>query len=241
MTATVRCEAGGTPFRYEVELGPPVRSWLASRHDVVAEEVDTGQSGVVDLVGASTALTSAELAALVPVAGEQRIAVVDRCAAGATEGELRGFTHLRWGHFRRTYLDPLLADGVVAFDGKRFWSSGPVSDPFGEVCAVELKLSDWRGVLRQARRNFRFADASYAAMPAERIGAAVVDAASQWGVGLLAVGPSSVTVVLPSAGCRGPHVGYRRLASQRLLAAVLCPSGRSAGQSSAGQVRLPLG
>lgn len=241
MTATVRCEAEGTPFRYEVELGPQVRRWLSDRHDVVAEEVDTGHSGVVDLVGARTALSWEDMAGLVPVPGEQRIELVDRCASGATEQELRSFTHLRWGHFRRTYLDPLVDLGVVSFDGVRYWSAGSVMDPFGEVTAVELKLRDWRGVIRQARRNFRFADASYAAMPLERIGAAAVDAAAQWGVGLLGVERCSVSVVLVSRGCRSPHVGYRRLASQRLLAAMLSPSARCAGESSAGQVRLPLG
>jgi len=78
--------------------------------------------------------------------------------------------------------------------------------PLDLVVAVELKLVDVAGVIRQARTNLSVAHESYAAMPRVRCRemlAATEDKFRQAGVGLLSVNGPRVTMVIAS----GP--GYR--------------------------------
>lgn len=73
--------------------------------------------------------------------------------------------------------------------------------PLLETIAIELKLSNMAEVLRQATRNRRAVDRSFAAMPVSRC-ARLTDkcriAFLIEGVGLLAVDTQSVTEVIPA-------------------------------------------
>ena len=67
--------------------------------------------------------------------------------------------------------------------------------------AVELKLTDVAGVIRQAGENLHYVHESYAAMPAERCDVmrpATLQKFADWGVGLLAVSPEEVQVLIRS-------------------------------------------
>lgn len=72
-----------------------------------------------------------------------------------------------------------------------------------EVVAVELKLEDFAGVLKQAKRNWQLSDWSYIAMPIERVQRmrkATRDLVVASGVGLLAVGDAVTEVTAPQRG-----------------------------------------
>lgn len=69
------------------------------------------------------------------------------------------------------------------------------------ICAVEVKLSDWRSALRQASLNQLFACYSYVAFPAriaDRLARSVSQVFIQHGVGIISVSDNS-QVVLPAA------------------------------------------
>lgn len=79
-----------------------------------------------------------------------------------------------------------------------------------EVVAVELKLDDFAGVLRQAKTNKHHCDWSFIAMPAERIAkmkTATRDAIRLAGIGLLSVGDEVIEVMAPE---RGPGLAEHR-------------------------------
>jgi hypothetical protein len=72
-----------------------------------------------------------------------------------------------------------------------------------EVVAVELKLSDAAGALRQAKTNRHHCDWSFVAMPAERIEKMrkqTVESFASAGVGLLSVGDDVREILPPSQG-----------------------------------------
>lgn len=72
-----------------------------------------------------------------------------------------------------------------------------------EVVAVELKLNDFAGVLRQAKTNRHHCDWSYVAMPVERIEKMRESTKAQLreaGIGLLSVGQAVKEVLLPKQG-----------------------------------------
>jgi len=72
-----------------------------------------------------------------------------------------------------------------------------------EVAAVELKLHDVAGVIKQATHNRYVCDWSYAAMPVERVmkmRPGTLDKFAECGVGLLAVGDTITDVVPPRRG-----------------------------------------
>jgi len=72
-----------------------------------------------------------------------------------------------------------------------------------EVVAVELKMTDFAEVLRQARRNKKHCDWSFIAMPSERIGKmreATKEAIRSAGIGLLSVGDEVREVIIPERG-----------------------------------------
>jgi hypothetical protein len=91
-----------------------------------------------------------------------------------------------------------------------------------DVCAligdalvtVEAKRSDWQRAVGQAALNRHVADQSYVALWRGRIPAAATEAATQHGVGIIAVGPDSIDLVIP-ARMATPDVGVReRIISQ---------------------------
>ena len=72
--------------------------------------------------------------------------------------------------------------------------------PIIELMAVELKISDIKGVLRQAKNNSYFTDYSYAAMPCEKcesMRGKTLERFENFGIGLLGVN-NSVKVIIPA-------------------------------------------
>ena len=91
----------------------------------------------------------------------------------------------------------VLIDIVAVQYGER---RGRAIPPIRELIAVELKLHDVAGVIRQASSNLHLADKSYAAMPEQRIEAMRSDTIRKFidaGIGLLSVG-ESVQVIIES-------------------------------------------
>lgn len=96
-------------------------------------------------------------------------------------------------------------DIVAGIFGERVGRRIP---PLLDCIAIELKLNDVLGVLRQASRNRGSVEQSFAAMPASRcarlkpkhIAAFVSD-----GVGLLSVRPDGIDVVLAAQRSAGTH------------------------------------
>lgn len=89
------------------------------------------------------------------------------------------------------------------------------------ITAVELKLSDVAGVIKQAEHNRWHVHASYAAMPlarCRRMLPATVQKFRASGVGLLSVGPSVEVLVEPSRPVAGLDVErYRKRFWRRIL------------------------
>jgi hypothetical protein len=72
--------------------------------------------------------------------------------------------------------------------------------PVGELYAIEIKLRDWQGALKQAAINQLFAHYSFAALPEARVlslRAEQWDAFRRYHVGLISVGETA-TVVIPA-------------------------------------------
>lgn len=67
-----------------------------------------------------------------------------------------------------------------------------------DLVAVEVKLSDWKRAFGQAVLNTTVVDASYVAMWSGYISLALVDAAEEHGIGIIAVHPDGLKVVVPA-------------------------------------------
>lgn len=86
-----------------------------------------------------------------------------------------------------------------------------IDDSTKTICAVEVKLSDWRSALRQASLNQLFACYSYAAFPAqiaERLAKVGEEIFREHGVGLISVSDKS-RILLPAAKSRYIYKGHR--------------------------------
>ena len=84
--------------------------------------------------------------------------------------------------------------------------------PLLSVVAVELKLSDVAGVIRQAEMNWHACDFSLCAMPSERIRKmqrSTITKFSAAGVGLLSVGESITDMMLIVSPSQGKGIGRR--------------------------------
>jgi hypothetical protein len=95
--------------------------------------------------------------------------------------------------------------------------------PLLEAVAVELKLNDLNGVLRQCVRNRGCVERAYAAIPASRLDRMRPGTMAQFageGVGLLSVSSESVTEVIPAQRSCGTHARiyknlWRKIQSER--------------------------
>jgi hypothetical protein len=114
-------------------------------------------------------------------------------------------------------------------------TSKNVQDPFSQLVAVELKLSDTTRGIRQAHSYRVFADSSYLAMPTARLGAQAMELARAAGIGLLTVEGHAVVEVVEPDRASFATPGRRRIASERTLAAstnkLQPPAGSPRGRS----------
>lgn len=206
-------------FAAEVELGAPVIRWLRDNGGTcVAQEVAVG-SGVADLVagfGNTKDLRNRRRqAAALP--DHVQLALVDFCQTSRTERELREWAPHGYSGLRTRALAPLLANGLLAETPRGVRSRRRPRDPFERIIAVELKLRGSERGFLQAFSYRVFADASYLAIPAERVNAKVMTRAREHGVGVLAVHPSHVDEVIEPDRTSLATAGRRRLASEKVL------------------------
>ena len=73
------------------------------------------------------------------------------------------------------------------------------------IAAVELKLRDLKGLLRQASTCRLAADLVYVAIPADQVRRLDVDLVREMGIGILSVGPGRATVVLEVSETHKPR------------------------------------
>lgn len=216
-------------YRRETELGPPVKAWLAVTCDVVVEEV-RADAGVADLVGA-VRRPGASIDVSCAVTDELQHLLVERCAAGATATELRDWAPWGWRGLNARAVGPLCARGILAWVDDTLVVQQPVSNPFAELVAVELKLKDWRRGLGQAGGYRLFANRSYLAVPVGLISTATVDAAARNRVGVLAVADDGRVTVAVDCPRRAPINGRSaELVAQRVIERIAAPSSRRAGE-----------
>jgi len=64
------------------------------------------------------------------------------------------------------------------------------------IVAVEAKIRDWQGALRQAVANTWFASHSYVLMPAGRLGHSLLQRAAQLGIGVMSYDGTRIAVAL---------------------------------------------
>lgn len=234
-TGTVRTvpRSPAADFAYEADLGPAVIAWLAARrkHHSIAEEVDSGV-GIADLVLGTSRRARNVLRP--PVTDTAQLRLLELAQKTVTEDQLRTWAPSGWSALRRRTLVPLLDLGLLARTGEgdatAYRATIAVTDPFDELTAVELKLTDWRRAIAQAGRYRLFADRSYIAMPENRITPALVREATRNNVGVLAVDPTDgAREIIAAATQRALQPLRRRITSELVLAGTLTPSRRRAG------------
>ncbi len=220
-------------FAYETDLGPAVIAWLAARrkHHSIAEEVDSGV-GIADLVLGTSRRARTTLRPAVTDSTQLRL--LELAQKPVTEGDLRSWAPGGWSSLRRRTLEPLLDAGLLtrhaADNAATYRATVKMNDPFDELTAVELKLTDWRRAIAQAGRYRLFADRSYIAMPHKRVTSALIDEAVRNDVGVLSVHAIDGVYEVTTAAVRVPlQPQRRRVTSELVLAAALAPSSRRAG------------
>lgn len=82
------------------------------------------------------------------------------------------------------------------------------------VVGIEVKLTDWNRALRQAALNRYAVDASMIAMPASRLNETIVRAADDYGVGVLALRPRAIEVVVPATASCPDAALHARIVAQ---------------------------
>ena len=220
-------------FRWETDLAAPVLVWCRREwpNSSVGEEVNGEWAAPDIVVGAPSLLLPAALA----LTEREQVSLaldIDQRRLFSRE-ELLARSCLTWGRYRREILDPLVRRGVLE-ETKGGWRRIKSLSPLhSRLIAIELKLTDWRKALAQARSYTLFADFAYVALPAARITTAALAAfAEQREVGLLAVGAGVEVVARP---CRQRYHDQvlRQLVMERLVASAVEPA------RQAGSRRLP--
>jgi len=175
---------------------------------VVVDEVPAGQ-GIADIVAVrfDTGALRRRLDAMVgPICSPLRVRTLlalraDRFMRIDT---LARKVHASPSSLARSTLRPLAEGGLVELCGDGARSTGAWRPVDGHVTAVELKLSKWRGALRQADNVALGADRSWVVLDCARASHAVAaaDQFRAFGVGLAVVGTDSPlkVVVRPSGG-----------------------------------------
>lgn len=128
--------------------------------------------------------------------------LLEFAVAGVGEDALRKWAPWGWRDLRKRALGPASERGLIALVDER-WQAVAVPAAYDELVAVELKLSDWRKGIRQARANLVFASQSWLVLPAPLPAEAV--ALAEWvGVGLVGLGADGTADDLVPATERAP-------------------------------------
>ena len=102
-------------------------------------------------------------------------------------------------------LDDLLDSGL-AFERGGYFQARSTRKTFhlSRIIAIEAKIDDWSGAIRQAAANTWFASESYILIPPKRVLDAVSQAAQDIGVGVLVFDGDETTVIVRSFRRRIP-------------------------------------
>lgn len=180
----------------ETDLAAPVEAFFAGQLGPTwdfAHELELRNAGP-DIVAANRSAAFARRLAEgpAPATDELTLRMLEFLASGATDAALRAWAPWGWADLRRRAFAPAVARGEVGFDGN-VWSCRAMTPAYDELVAVELKLTDWRKGLRQARRNQAFAHQSWLAIT--RVSEDAAALADQLGVGVVIVSGDEVEVV----------------------------------------------
>lgn len=89
-----------------------------------------------------------------------------------------------------------------------------------QLIAVEAKRSDWKRAVSQAVLNRYYADQSYVALWEGSISPSVLQTACEFGVGILEVGPTGVSIAAAPSAC-SPDPELRAKVMQRVTGQVI--------------------
>ncbi|MGN6762442.1 MAG: hypothetical protein ACTHJI_14070 [Leifsonia sp.] len=219
MTESVQGPGPDRVFAAEVELADPVERWLLLQGSAaVAHEIE-GDFGIADMVAGYSdrrrLRNRRRQAGAVTDALQLRL--LEYCGKWRTRDELRQWAPHGFSRLRKRAIEPLVERGLLKAEGERFRATVAPKDPFDRVVAVELKLRDASRGLEQASTYRLFADASYLAMPSQRVTPALVEAARRRRIGLLSVTESAVEEVVSPESDHAASLSRRRLVAEQLL------------------------
>ncbi len=120
----------------------------------------------------------------------------------------------------RSSLGPLVELGLLEFVGDGVKATGRWETVAAHVTAVELKLSNWKGALRQADNFALSADRSWVVLDGARAGGAVAarETFKAFGVGLALLDGGGALRVISRPGRRRPERWLRALIAERVWA-----------------------
>lgn len=218
-------------FSTEAELGPLVEGWLRDQGSTcIGREVEIG-FGIPDLMagfGTRASLRNRRRQSG-PIRHSLQLGLLEFCRTAKTEAELRLWAKGSYYELTRRAIRPLFEDDLLVRQGAGIRSRTNPKDPFERLVAVELKLTDINRGLAQAHAYRAFAEASYLALPIQRVNAKVMDAARSIGVGLLAVHRGHVEEVVAPDRVSLATTRRRRMASEHTLHASTQSASRIAG------------
>ncbi|MFJ1766502.1 hypothetical protein ACIOD2_39665 [Amycolatopsis sp. NPDC088138] len=225
--------ATASKFRYEADMLQPLAKHsnkLTSTLSRVAQwstyfEVPVSTCGIADIlfVEVSPGVAEKRLAGgrspILDLNELRCFIILQRVRIGFTAEEIAQRVGLSAVGLRRGPLKRLLSRGHVATDKVgRFTPAWRYVNPVRKIIAVEVKRTDWRGAMAQAKNYLSFADRSYIAMEPSAAMHAVNQ--STWvdnlGIGVASVDATTRQVSVLRRGDR-PSVGASRV--HRYLAA----------------------
>ena len=224
-------------YRREHDLREDVVSWLKDycECDVVVDEVE-GVQGIPDLVGTQAspqALAERLAQPLVPVCRPWELYVLWMLGPSLLESELAALLPgPPWRRWRRREIQELIRLGWLTHDSadiegdhpqRRWRATASFEDPVGRLIAVHLKVRQGRPGLIQALQCTGYVDDTYLAMPSECITATCRTEAARAQIGLLAVRPGAVEVLLEPSRQGAWSAHTRRLIAERILLSLRHP------------------
>ena len=183
-------------YRYETDLARPVEAFIRTRLGPadIAHELSFGRFAPDLVVGCRAETFHLRAEGQPPVCDAMMLRLLDFLQdEGASDTELRKWAPWGWRGLRRA-LEPAVEAGLVYTRAGR-WYADPVANPYESLIAIELKLTDWRKGLVQARRNRGFASESWLVLASDSPQEMQLTAA-ELGLGLLVASGTSFRKVV---------------------------------------------
>lgn len=219
MPTALKTRTAAVPFRFESEMTDPVAGLVSRltpgqvRPAHVLREVPAGH-GVVDLLAVDfddEVLSRRLRAGLGPIELPLRVQVLAQLRSDRflSLDRLARKVGSNPAALTRSTLRPLAELGAIELEPHRARATGVWIPVVKRLTAVELKLSKWRGALRQADNAAWAADRSWVVLDARRASGAIAnrDYFAEVGIGLAVVDSVGVLRVLQAAR-RRPRVRW---------------------------------